>query len=100
MDISKEDVVPLSEASARFVPRLAGGRKKHTSSVKRWGTTGIGGVRLEMFRVGGMWCTSQQALQRFFDRLTVQAQSGRHDRRAAPPPSSTLIETALDDLGI
>ncbi|MEZ6070951.1 MAG: DUF1580 domain-containing protein [Pirellulales bacterium] len=68
IDISKETPITLSVA-ARRLPRRRRGKRPHVSTLHRWGTTGLRGVRLETIRVGGSRCTSMQALQRFFDAL-------------------------------
>ena len=42
-----------------------------------WARNGIRGVRIETIRVGGTLCTSLEALQRFFDRLSATGVKGR-----------------------
>ena len=58
------DAIGADPASHGF-PRPPGLR-----TLYRWSAKGIRGVRLETIRVGGSLCTSVQALQRFFDRLS------------------------------
>jgi hypothetical protein len=86
IDIVLETPVPLNQAASR-VPRRRG-RKTSVSTLHRWATCGLRGVRLETIQVGGTKCTSIQALQRFFDRLsslptptdpTKQRAQGRQD---------------------
>lgn len=69
IDFERETVYPLKEA-AGFLPRRRAGRKTHPATLFRWHSPGLRGVRLEVIRVGGSLCTSREALQRFFDRLT------------------------------
>jgi hypothetical protein len=64
-----EEILPLSEA-ARRLPRRRRGRQVAVSTLYRWATVGIRGIRLEVIQIGGTKCTSQQALERFFDQLT------------------------------
>jgi hypothetical protein len=65
----QETVRTLTEAAARL-PRRRGGKPVHVSTLHRWASHGCKGVRLETIQIGGTRCTSVEALQRFFDRLT------------------------------
>lgn len=100
IDISRESLLSLREA-ARLRPLGRSGRPTHVSSVYRWISRGIRGIRLEAIRLGGMTLTSREALQRFAERLTAQQLSTptselpgdqQHGRHA--------IEQALDDAGL
>lgn len=64
-----EDLVPLS-AAARLLPRRRSGRPTHTSTLFRWASEGLRGVKLEVVQVGGTRCTSREALARFFSQLS------------------------------
>ncbi len=96
INLSTERVLGLSEA-AQLLPG-----QPHTSSLWRWASRGRNGHRLETLLIGGRRYTSVEALQRFADALTAQADSflstdhslKRMDRavRAA--------EEALDKAGI
>ncbi len=68
IDAMSDDVMPLS-AAARLVPSTRGGRV-NPSTVWRWATRGIRGVRLETVKVGGAAMTSKAALNRFFAKLS------------------------------
>lgn len=68
--LSSETVVALSDA-AKLLPRRRRGKKPHRATLYRWASRGLRGTRLEVIRVGGTTCTSHEALQRFFDRLTA-----------------------------
>ena len=68
INISTEDVFPLTEAPKRLPPRR--GKRCAISTPYRWAQHGLRGVRLETIQVGGTKCTSLQALQRFCDRLS------------------------------
>src|SRR5262245_4960003 len=70
IDISCEQPIPFSQAAAH-VPRRRQGRKTSVATIHRWATVGLRGIRLEALQVGGTRCTTVQALQRFFDRLSA-----------------------------
>jgi hypothetical protein len=105
IDVFKESVLSLAEATKRL-PRVRRGKKPHVSSLYRWAKRGKrcsdGTVaRLEIIKVGGTTCTSLEALQRFFDRLTGE-------RDIVSPPTITerqrlqemeAVERELDALG-
>ena len=69
IEIARECCFPLSEAP-RHLPRGRRGRRIHISTTFRWAQRGLRGVRLETIRIGGMLYTSNEALQRFSERLT------------------------------
>jgi hypothetical protein len=69
VSITEEDVMRLREL-AKLAPRRRKGKKPAVSTLIRYGTVGINGVRLELLKVGSVWCSSPQALQRFYDRVT------------------------------
>jgi hypothetical protein len=71
----EEQIVPPVIA-AKDVPGRRGGKKTHVSTIYRWMTVGCKGIVLESIQVGGTLCTSREALQRFFDRLSAQRQAG------------------------
>ena len=70
IDPSKERLMPLSKAIGSVPPRRQN-KRPHTSTLFRWATSGLRGVKLEVLRVGGTLCTSEPALHRFFKRLTI-----------------------------
>lgn len=74
-----EIVRTLTDAAAGL-PRRRGGKPVNVATLYRWATHGCRGVRLETIQIGGTRCTSQEALQRFFERLT---QSDRDPGSAA-----------------
>jgi hypothetical protein len=69
IDAATEQIVTFSQA-ADELPRRRRGRKTHVSTFFRWSTAGCRGVVLETIQIGGTRCTSRQALQRFFERLS------------------------------
>jgi len=67
-----ERPIPLVQA-VRLIPRRRAGRKCNVATMYRWTTLGCRGIKLEFTQVGGCQCTSREALQRFFERLTAQS---------------------------
>ena len=86
IDTASEEVIPLAQAAAEL-PRRRRGRKTHVSTLYRWATAGCRGVRLETIQVGGTRCTSRQALQRFFERLSHKREAGE-----TLPASRSLVQ--------
>ena len=86
IDILSDDVLRLSEA-AKILPRGRSGKKVHVSTLWRWSSRGIRGVKLETVRMGGLIYTSRKALQGFFGQLNqtenlMNCISGHKQRRA------------------
>ena len=73
IDMATERIVSLTEATA-ILPRRRSGRKPNIATLYRWTTAGCRGIKLEYLQVGATRCTSHEALQRFFDALTAQAE--------------------------
>jgi hypothetical protein len=79
IDLNEEQLVTLKEL-ARSLPKRRNNRSVHIATVHRWRTRGLaGGIRLEAVRIGGVWHTSQEAFQRFCDRLTAASESPEPD---------------------
>jgi hypothetical protein len=81
-DINAEPPVPLSVAAAEITNRR-GDRGINPATIWRWATQGCRGVLLESTLIGGVRMTSRESLNRFFERLTAQA-----NQRAAAAPST------------
>jgi hypothetical protein len=75
IDIARERVIALADAP-RILPHRRGGKPVAVATLHRWSRKGLGGIRLETIQCAGTRCTSVEALQRFFDRLTVARQGG------------------------
>jgi len=97
IDIRSEMIVTLRTA-ARRLPRRRRGRRTHVSTLHRWARRGLGGVRLETLKVGGATCTSVEALQRFFDRLSGGTEA--QQRSATPTADNVRTARQLDRIGI
>ncbi len=84
IDISCE--TPISFSQAAKLPNLPirrGGKRPHPATIWRWALHGVRGIKLESIMCGAVRCTSAEALQRFFDRLTAQSEGD-------PPPAPVL----------
>jgi hypothetical protein len=75
IDSQSESILTFQQV-ADDLPRRRRGRKTHVSTIYRWASTGCRGVVLETIQIGATRCTSREALQRFFERLTAD-RSGR-----------------------
>ena len=84
IDLTRENLIPLREVP-QYLPRRNSGRRVHVSAVYRWAARGLKGTRLETVRIGGTTYTSEEALQRFADQLSLP----RHSE-SAPPSRTTL----------
>ncbi len=94
ISVQNENVIPLSEV-ANFVPRRRG-KPINLSTVYRWVVRGIRGVRLERVQIGGLTYTSVEAIERFFETLTLAANPDADAQRlAAMPPGNTESEVAV-----
>lgn len=107
INIAAETILTLSEVPNTLKVARRGGKKLAVSTVFRW-ARGLRGVRLETIRIGGGLCTSAEALQRFFDRLSgaeAEASSGSIAGAVAETPSSrrraiAAADRELDRLGV
>lgn len=95
LNIRSEVLKPLSEA-VHDVPSRRQGKKAHPSTLYRWATSGLRGIRLETLKVGGTLCTSQGALQRFFEALSGECSADA----ALPLTDQTDVEAHLEAEGI
>ena len=75
IDSASETLISLADAAGEL-PRRRRGRKTHVSTLFRWTTSGCRGVVLESLQCGGTRCTSREALQRFFERLSAPVHAG------------------------
>jgi hypothetical protein len=97
-----ESVISFGEvAKSKLLPRRRRGARPNLATIYRWSDSGCRGVILESIQIGGTRCTSKEALQRFFDRLSadrsapVPAPAPRVDRHAV-----RRAERVLDAAGI
>jgi hypothetical protein len=106
-DLTSEHVISLTEATRRLPPGRKG-RGPHLSTLIRWIVDGARGpagviVRLEALRLGGRWVTSDEALQRFAERLTPDLTNCPSQVSHSPAARQRASERAarqLEKLGI
>jgi Protein of unknown function (DUF1580) len=107
IDHGKETLLTLTDAAAGL-PRRRGGKRVNVATVYRWAARGCRGVRLETIQIGGTKCTSLEALQRFFERLSDPDQNSSLKGGPVPRPQSDArrqrdseaIERQLEQLGL
>lgn len=74
IDVFHEELLGLAQAAKRL-PKAPSGKKISTSTIYRWANRGLVGksgerIRLETIMFGGQMCTTAEALQRYFNRLS------------------------------
>jgi hypothetical protein len=80
IQLATEQVIAVCRAPRHF-PRRRGGKLPHVATIYRWARYGVRAddssiVRLETIRAGRTLCTSVEAIQRFYQRLTAPQQVG------------------------
>src|SRR3954468_21569029 len=88
------DAIPLSRVPA-LLPRLRGGKRVHVATVFRWAQRGIRGVRLAVIQIGAVKCTTPEAIDDFFRRLTdqdVNSRGAQHPPGVGVPHSRSAIK--------
>lgn len=69
IDLKTERVISFKDAR-RHLPRRRRGKRPSIETLYRWANPGLHGIKLETIQVGGTLCTSLEALQRFFEKLS------------------------------
>lgn len=92
-DLLNETLVTFP-GMAKRVPPSRQGKAVHVSTIHRYRYPGIGNVRLEALRVGGVWMTSLEAFARFCARLTA-AKEGAES--AATNATQSTANAQADD---
>src|SRR4051812_9192065 len=82
--------------AAKIVSLRLGGRKVHVSTLHRWCTLGLRGIKLRFVQIGGTRCTSIEYLDDFFARLTA-ARTGETDSALHVRSSSACRRAAERD---
>ena len=98
-DLLNETSLSLSEAAKR-VPPSRNTKHIHRTTLIRWITQGLNGIRLEAVRVGGRWITSVEAIQRFSDALTAAKLSRATTQEPSQRRRVMQAEQELDEIGI
>ncbi|MGA7702566.1 MAG: DUF1580 domain-containing protein [Thermoguttaceae bacterium] len=84
IDIRSEEIFSLMAATKlRCFGNRRGGKRISVCTLWRWATTGCRGVKLETIMAGGSRATSLEAIERFFEALTLQADG---EQTPAPQP--------------
>ena len=91
-EIDKNRMVLLSKAAVLLPTRNE--KKVHPSTLHRWRSKGIRGIRLVCTRIGGCWYTTQNALEEFCRKLSASPES-----KPSPKVDSTLIDRELEKRG-
>ena len=86
IDLAVETLLTLEQAGERLLVS--------TATIYRWINQGCRGVRLEAARVGGRWRTSEEAIQRFSNRLTPNHEST--PSHPTPVPTSKQRQRHLE----
>jgi len=94
----QNEVVGSFTEIANQLPRL-NGRKIHPSALWRWARKGLQGHRLETRRLGGRFCTSLEAVDRFCRALAEielepRPRGPRVECRAPSPKGRTPAQRA------
>ena len=69
INLKTETIISFKDAR-QHLPRRRLGKRPSIETLYRWANPGLQGVKLETIQVGGTLCTSLEALQRFFDKLS------------------------------
>ncbi len=96
IDSTCETLIALADVPAHL-PNRRGGRRPHVSCIYRWVQRGCRGIKLEAIQIGGTCCTSLEALQRFFERLTA-ARNGEPASARTAKQRHAAIESANQEL--
>lgn len=84
----------VPEADPFTLQALADANGVHNSTVWRWATSGVSGVKLETFRKGGRRFVCRRALEEF-DRALNGSQSNQND-----PFEKDSVDEELDAEGL
>ena len=77
VEFNKDKLVLLSEASA-FLP-MRNQKPVHSSTLHRWRSHGINGVKLHCFRIGAIWYTTKAAIEQFCNPAEIVQQSTQEE---------------------
>jgi hypothetical protein len=94
IDISSEPPITFAQGAAAQACRRQG-KRVSTVTMWRWATRGCDGVILESLQTPSGRVTSMAAIQRFFEALTKQRESG--GRPEAPGPRRRSISRRQRD---
>ncbi len=91
-----EKLISLAVASRlSWLSRSPGGKPIHRTTLWRWATKGVRGVKLPTCRQGYGVCTTEGALRWFIRRCTDELSKPR-DRKGSSTASTSKAAAALD----
>ncbi|EMI51933.1 DUF1580 domain-containing protein [Rhodopirellula sallentina] len=96
MQLDNDPSIKLSVACREY--KQMTGDTIHVSSMHRWATRGLKGIRLRTEYAGGQRRTKRRWLQEFFDEVTAVANGSSAPRD--PSCTETSVERELDAAGI
>jgi hypothetical protein len=103
IDPLSEETMPLA-AAARKLPCLRNGRPIRVSTLWRWATRGVRGVRLDTAYVGSVRVTTEASLREFFERLRRPERAApdavRPEGRRRQAECDRRVDRQLDELGL
>ena len=99
IEFGKETFLTLTEEAASL-PRRRGGKRVNVATLYRWTTHGCRGERLEHIQIGGTRFTSQEALQRFFERVSPAPSTTRGPRKPSRPACPRTHEVRVRTRGL
>jgi hypothetical protein len=94
-----ESLLTMAQGAA-LLPRRRAGKKPHTSTLYRWASTGLRGIRLEAVQVDGTMCTSRDALARFVALLSSLRPTQTVDNPPVSAASVAAVDARLDAEGL
>lgn len=100
---SSERLVRLADVPKAFenwLPLRRRGKRLHVSTLFRWSSEGIRGVRLATVRCGGTRCVTRSSLIRFFEELHAAEGSSSPTASKSSRAAFQQAEKELDRAGI
>jgi hypothetical protein len=92
IEIDKNRMILLSKAAVLLPIRNE--KKVHPSTLHRWRSRGVRGIRLACNRIGNCWFTTQKALEEFSAKLSATPES-----KPKPKVDPKLIDQELEKHG-
>jgi len=94
IDIQSEQLLTLSQA-CRLLPH-----RPSPSTLWRWRTIGVRGVRLECLKISSRWVTTARCMSEFLQRQADAYSQSEPNAADSSAPSSESMKAKLDDAGL
>lgn len=94
IDPFRDELLTFAQAAERL-PRHRQGKAVHVTTLWRWATHGLRGVRLETIKVGGCPYTTRRALRDFFAALSATEEHRSTCARHASDEFNETVEREL-----